>query len=169
VVSVLAPSLVDGLDVSDVRTLACALFVLACLPDLVDGYAAPLPQPQPADGLRGHGRPHRRQGAHRPALIGLSLLGLLPWWAIAVILAREVGITLVRTALLRRGLLPAHRGGKLKCLAQNEAVTLCLLPLTGSGTLLREPVLWSAVALSVVTAVLYAVSGFRLAHGVRLN
>ena len=77
-------------------------------------------------------------------------------------LAPEVGITLMRTALLRRGLLPANRGGKLKCLAQNAAVTLYLLPLTGSGTLLREPVLWGAVALTVGTAVPYAVSGFRL-------
>ena len=36
------------------------------------------------------------------ALIGLSMLGDLPWWVTAVIMAREIGITVLRFVVLRR-------------------------------------------------------------------
>jgi CDP-diacylglycerol--glycerol-3-phosphate 3-phosphatidyltransferase len=50
------------------------------------------------------------------ALIGLSMIGDLPWWVTVVIMVREVGITALRFAVLRRGVIPASRGGKLKTL-----------------------------------------------------
>ena len=65
------------------------------------------------------------------ALIGLSVLGDLPWWVTVVILVREVGITVLRFAVLRHGVIPASRGGKLKTLVQAVAVGLFILPLTG--------------------------------------
>src|SRR5215207_9680051 len=43
------------------------------------------------------------------ALIGLSLLGDLPWWVTAVIMAREILVTVLRFAVLRRGVIPASR------------------------------------------------------------
>ena len=45
------------------------------------------------------------------ALIGLSILGDLPWWVTVVIMAREIGVTVLRFAVLRRGVIPASRGG----------------------------------------------------------
>jgi CDP-diacylglycerol--glycerol-3-phosphate 3-phosphatidyltransferase len=48
-----------------------------------------------------------------------------------VILGREVAVTAMRSALARHGMIPASRGGKLKALSQNIAVTLYLLPLDG--------------------------------------
>ena len=55
------------------------------------------------------------------ALIGLSILGDLPWWVTVVILVREIGITVLRFAVLRHGVIPASRGGKLKTLVQAVA------------------------------------------------
>ena len=37
------------------------------------------------------------------ALIGLSMLGDLPWWVTAVILVREIGVTVLRFAVISRG------------------------------------------------------------------
>ena len=48
------------------------------------------------------------------ALIGLSMLGDLPWWVTVLILVREVGVTVLRLAVIRRGVIPASWGGKLK-------------------------------------------------------
>ena len=46
------------------------------------------------------------------ALIGLSVLELLPWWVTVVILVREVGVTLLRFWVIRHGVIAASRGGK---------------------------------------------------------
>lgn len=63
------------------------------------------------------------------ALIGLSMLGDLPWWVTVVILTREIGITLLRFAVIKHGVIPASRGGKLKTLVQAVAIGLFILPL----------------------------------------
>ena len=65
------------------------------------------------------------------ALVGLSLLGELPWWVTVVVLVREVGITLLRFFVIRHGVMPASRGGKVKTLLQGVAIGLLVLPLSG--------------------------------------
>ena len=65
------------------------------------------------------------------ALIGLSILDLLPWWVTLVILVREVGVTLLRFWVIRHGVIAASRGGKLKTVVQSLAIGLYILPLTG--------------------------------------
>ena len=65
------------------------------------------------------------------ALIGLSILELLPWWVTVVILVREVGVTLLRFWVIRHGVIAASRGGKLKTVVQALAIGLYILPLTG--------------------------------------
>ena len=45
-------------------------------------------------------------------------------WLTAVIMVREIGITVLRFAVLRRGVIPASRGGKLKTLVQAVAIGL---------------------------------------------
>ena len=59
------------------------------------------------------------------------MLGDLPWWVTVVILVREIGVTILRFAVLRRGVIPASRGGKLKTLVQAVAIGLFVLPLHG--------------------------------------
>ncbi|ODR08103.1 CDP-diacylglycerol--glycerol-3-phosphate 3-phosphatidyltransferase [Mycobacterium shimoidei] len=92
------------------------------------------------------------------ALIGLSMLGDLPWWITVLILVREVGITVLRFAVLRRGVIPASRGGKLKTLVQAVAIGLFVLPLNGSWHLTASAVMAVAIVLTVITGVDYVAS-----------
>src|SRR6202163_3927724 len=85
------------------------------------------------------------------ALIGLSMLGDLPWWVTVVILVREIGVTVLRFAVLRRGVIPASRGGKLKTLIQSVAIGLFVLPLSGHWLATAWVVMWAAVVLTVLT------------------
>ncbi|MEO6794497.1 MAG: CDP-diacylglycerol--glycerol-3-phosphate 3-phosphatidyltransferase [Mycobacterium sp.] len=92
------------------------------------------------------------------ALIGLSMLGDLWWWVTVLVLAREVGITVLRFAVLHRGVIPASRGGKLKTLVQAVGIGLLILPLTGPWLVTAWVVMALAVILTVVTGVDYVMS-----------
>lgn len=99
------------------------------------------------------------------ALIGLSMLGDLPWWVTVVILVRELGVTALRFAVLRRGVIPASRGGKLKTLVQGVAIGLFVLPLSGAWLTAAWIIMLVAVVLTVLTGVDYFVSAWRDARG----
>jgi CDP-diacylglycerol--glycerol-3-phosphate 3-phosphatidyltransferase len=88
-------------------------------------------------------------------LLCLSALGDLPWWVTVVILARELGITALRFFVIRHGVIPASRGGKLKTLVQNIAIGLYILPLTGWLATARWWVMALALVLTVVTGADY--------------
>ena len=64
------------------------------------------------------------------ALVGLSILGEIPWWITALILLREVGITVYRLVVARRRVLAANKGGKVKTVLQAVAVGFYLSPLS---------------------------------------
>jgi len=95
------------------------------------------------------------------ALIGLSVLGDLPWWVTAVILVREIGVTVLRLAVMRRGIIPASRGGKLKTLVQAVAIGLFIMPLSGIWHTGAWVIMCAAIVLTVVTGVDYVVSALR--------
>jgi len=63
------------------------------------------------------------------AMISLSILGRFPWWITAVILFREIGITIFRLLVIRGGVIPASKGGKLKTTMQSFGVGFFMLPL----------------------------------------
>lgn len=105
------------------------------------------------------------------ALVLLSVLGELWWWVTIVILVRELGITVLRFAVIRYGVMPASRGGKLKTVVQTVAILLFLLPLQ---SLLGDWAWWiaafvmaAAVLITVVTGVDYIVQAARLRAGAR--
>ena len=89
------------------------------------------------------------------ALIGLSVLGLLPWWVTLVILVREVGVTLLRFWVIRHGVIAASRGGKAKTVLQALAIGLYILPVTGFLASARWWVMGAALVLTVVTGLDY--------------
>src|ERR1700756_4543704 len=93
------------------------------------------------------------------------MLGDRPWWVTVVIMVREIGITALRFAVLRRGVIPASRGGKLKTLVQGIAIGLFVLPLSGSWRTAAWVVMWAAVVLTVLTGVDYVVSAARDSRG----
>jgi CDP-diacylglycerol--glycerol-3-phosphate 3-phosphatidyltransferase len=62
------------------------------------------------------------------ALVLLSALGELTWWITAIILVREVGITVMRFWVIRWGVIAASAGGKVKTVAQALGTFILLLP-----------------------------------------
>lgn len=99
------------------------------------------------------------------ALVGLSVLGDLPVWITVVILVREIGITLLRFSVLRHGVIPANRGGKVKTLVQSLAIAGYLLPLTGAWHTAAVVLMWLALILTVATGIDYLVQAVRLRSG----
>ncbi|QIJ66757.1 CDP-diacylglycerol--glycerol-3-phosphate 3-phosphatidyltransferase [Streptomyces sp. JB150] len=135
------------------RSLAWAAFAIAMITDLFDGHLA-----RAYNLVTDFGKiadPIADKAIMGAALICLSALGDLPWWVTAVILGREVGITLMRFLVIRYGVIPASRGGKLKTLTQGVAVGMYVLALTGWLATLRFWVMAAAVVLTVVTGLDY--------------
>ncbi|MCW2870668.1 CDP-diacylglycerol--glycerol-3-phosphate 3-phosphatidyltransferase [Actinacidiphila oryziradicis] len=135
------------------RSFAWAAFAVAMITDLYDGelarrYGLVTDFGKIAD-------PIADKAIMGAALIGLSALGDLPWWVTAVILFREVGITLMRFWVIRHGVIPASRGGKLKTLTQGVAVGMYILALTGPLATLRAVLMGVAVFLTVATGLDY--------------
>jgi CDP-diacylglycerol--glycerol-3-phosphate 3-phosphatidyltransferase len=96
------------------------------------------------------------------ALIGLSVLGELPWWITVVILVREIGVTLLRFFVIRHGVMPASRGGKAKTLLQAVAIGLLVLPLGGILEDFAMLIMYAAVVVTVVTGADYVQRAVRL-------
>jgi CDP-diacylglycerol--glycerol-3-phosphate 3-phosphatidyltransferase len=99
------------------------------------------------------------------ALITLSALGDLPWWVTALILFRELGVTALRFAVIKRGVIAASQGGKVKTLLQIIAICLYLLPAALSPPpIVREVVMAAAVVVTLVTGVDYVIRAVRLSR-----
>ena len=95
------------------------------------------------------------------AMIPLSLQGRFPWWATIVILIREVGITLFRGAVIRSGVIPANRGGKVKSLMQNLGIGWFIAPLPAALNWFKYGWLMVAIALTYITGYWYLHSWWR--------
>jgi CDP-diacylglycerol--glycerol-3-phosphate 3-phosphatidyltransferase len=97
------------------------------------------------------------------ALITLSALGELPGWVTGLILFRELGITALRFAVIRRGVIAASQGGKLKTLLQIVAICLYVLPPSlGLPALVKEVVMGAALVVTLVTGADYVVRAIRM-------
>ncbi|MGB8651337.1 MAG: CDP-diacylglycerol--glycerol-3-phosphate 3-phosphatidyltransferase [Mycobacteriales bacterium] len=142
------------------RWAAWAVFALASYTDRVDGQLARSRNLVTAFGKLAD--PIADKALMGAALIGLSLLGDLSWWITAVVLARELGVTLLRFWVIRHGVIPASRGGKLKTLLQGVAIGLYILPLTGWLATGRAVVMAVAVVVTVVTGVDYVARALTL-------
>jgi CDP-diacylglycerol---glycerol-3-phosphate 3-phosphatidyltransferase len=148
---------------SGLRIVAFVVFAVAVVTDRFDGALA-----------RRHGMetefgkladPIADKALIGAALIGLSLLGDLAWWVTVVILVREIGVTVLRFAVLRRGVIPASHGGKLKTLVQSVAIGLFILPLAGVWHTAAVVIMAIAIVLTVVTGIDYVVQAVKDTRG----
>jgi CDP-diacylglycerol--glycerol-3-phosphate 3-phosphatidyltransferase len=140
------------------RVAAFVVFAVASVTDLLDGRLA-----RSRGLITDFGKiadPIADKALTGAALVTLSALGELAWWVTVVILAREISVTLLRFWVIRRGVIAASRGGKLKTLLQVIAITLYVLP--GPPAVVREVVMAAAVAVTVVTGIDYGVRAVRL-------
>jgi len=155
--------LADDGEFGAMRWIAAALFIVAIASDSLDGYLARSRNLVTDVGIILD--PIADKLLTGTALVMLSVLGELWWWVTILILVRELGITIFRFAVLRKRVIPASRGGKLKTVAQAVAISLFLLPL---WMLVGEWVFWVnyavmsvAVALTVLTGIDYLVQSRR--------
>jgi CDP-diacylglycerol--glycerol-3-phosphate 3-phosphatidyltransferase len=134
--------------------VALVVFVVAAVTDSLDGYLA-----------RRYERVTRLGQFLDPLadklLVGAALFVLValrdfPLWAGAVIVAREVAVSLLRVFALRRGeSLPASTLGKTKTAFQIPTVFVWLLPRSGSLRLVQDVAVWVAVALTLASGLQY--------------
>ncbi|BDD83050.1 CDP-diacylglycerol--glycerol-3-phosphate 3-phosphatidyltransferase [Tsukamurella pulmonis] len=155
----LAALFVDDGQSSTWRWIAFGIFAIAMITDRVDGQIA-----RRYGLITDFGKlmdPIADKALTGAAFVGLSVLGELPWWVTIVILAREFGITVFRFAVIRDGVIPASRGGKLKTLLQTIAIGLYLMPLPAWMDVPSQIVMGAAVVVTVATGIDYLLSWWR--------
>ena len=145
--------LYDGGELTSYRLLAAAVFVVATATDRMDGDIAR------ARGLvTDFGKvsdPIADKALMGMAFVGLSIIDLLPWWVTVLVLVREIGITALRFMVIRHGVIPASRGGKVKTALQAVAILLYVLPFGGPWHAIAVVVMALAVIVTVATGADY--------------
>ncbi|MDN5789524.1 MAG: CDP-diacylglycerol--glycerol-3-phosphate 3-phosphatidyltransferase [Micrococcales bacterium] len=140
------------------RFWAWAVFVTAAVTDGVDGKIA-----RSRGQITNFGKiadPIADKALTGMAFIGLSLLGVIWWWVTIVILVRELGITVLRFVVIRHGVMPAGRGGKLKTMLQTVSLAaltfpLWVLPLHEVWRWVAYGILGAALIITVVSGIDY--------------
>jgi CDP-diacylglycerol--glycerol-3-phosphate 3-phosphatidyltransferase len=160
---VLVPLVVAGLVAGGIawRLVALAAFGVASVTDLLDGRLA-----RSRGLVTDFGKiadPVADKALTGAALICLSALGELAWWVTAVIMLRELGVTLLRFWVIRKGVIAASRGGKVKTVLQIIAICLYILP--WGNAIVRDVVMGAAVVATVVTGFDYVLRAMRLRRG----
>ncbi len=136
--------------------VGAAIFGLAALTDLLDGYVARrrkqiTPLGQMID-------PIADKLLTAAAFISLVQLNLAPAWMVAVIIGREMAVTGLRSVAYARGIsMPASALGKTKMIAQVVAILALILGMEQLQAfyLLGVVALWVVLVLTVVSGVDY--------------
>ena len=153
--------LYDGGQQTTYRLLAAAVFVVATATDRIDGDLA-----RSRGLVTDFGKvsdPIADKALMGMAFVGLSIIDLLPWWVTVVVLVREIGVTALRFVVIRHGVMPASRGGKVKTALQAVAILLYILPLSSPW----HTFAWMVMTLAVIVTVATGVDYMMRAHTLR--
>ncbi|NYF99347.1 CDP-diacylglycerol--glycerol-3-phosphate 3-phosphatidyltransferase [Janibacter cremeus] len=154
-----------GGDDTSSRWWAWGVFAVAIITDRIDGDLAR------AKGLvTTFGKvadPIADKALTGAGFISLAMIDEIPWWITIVILARELGITALRFWVIRHGVMPASRGGKIKTVLQGVAIGLFVMPLQTFPAedffrLLAGGVLLAALVVTIATGVDYVIKALTL-------
>ncbi|MEV6866131.1 CDP-diacylglycerol--glycerol-3-phosphate 3-phosphatidyltransferase [Streptosporangium subroseum] len=140
------------------RAAALVVFMVASLTDLLDGELA-----RRYGLITDFGKiadPLADKALIGAALISLSILDELPWWMTIVILGRELGVTILRFAVIRHGVIPASYGGKVKTVLQIAAIVSYIWP--GVPEPIRWIVMGAAALVTVGTGLDYVIRAIKL-------
>ena len=136
--------------------VGAAIFAVASFTDWLDGYLAR--RRQQVTTLGQLMDPLADKLLITAALVSLVQMDLAPAWMVAVILGRELAVTVLRSLAYGRGVtIPASPLGKLKMASQVVAILLLILGrdhLAGF-VVLGQWALWVAVATAVASGIDY--------------
>ena len=144
------------LDIVTRNLIATCMFIVFALTDWLDGFLARKLNQTSAFGA--FLDPVADKFMIGTAMVSLSILDRMPWWMTIVILTREIGITIFRLAVIKRGVIPANRGGKIKAMMQGFGVGFYVLPLDESLYWFRDGFMYIAIALTIFTGAYYVKS-----------
>lgn len=136
-----------------VQWASATVFLVAALTDLIDGVWA-----RRYGLVTNFGKiadPIADKALIGTALVALSIQGEIAWWVTAVIIFREVAVTLLRFWVIKQGVIPASRGGKVKTVSQIVAIVAFLIPLNGWVDAVAQMSLGVALALTITTGIDY--------------
>jgi CDP-diacylglycerol--glycerol-3-phosphate 3-phosphatidyltransferase len=142
------------------QVAACLTFCVASFTDFVDGWIA-----RRFEMVTSFGKvadPIADKALTGTALVLLSAYGQLSWWVTGLILAREWGITALRFWVLRYGVIPASRGGKVKTALQTAAIAWYLWPVPPPYDGIGRWIMAVALVVTVLTGVDYIARAVRL-------
>lgn len=154
--------LTQGGESIEYRVAACIAFALLMITDRIDGDLA-----RKYDLVTNFGK--LADPIADKALTGMAFVGLaiifdtwLFWTITIVVLVREWGITAMRFAVKKYGVMPASQGGKIKTALQALAIGGFILPLELWNNTLSDLLLFiswilmaAAVAVTVITGLMY--------------
>ena len=145
------------------RIAACLVFCVASATDFVDGWIARRFQLVTSFGKVAD--PIADKALTGTALVLLSAYDRVPWWVTVLILVREWGVTGLRFWVIRYGIIPASRGGKLKTVLQIAAIAWYLWPVPAPFDTVGPWLMVAALLVTVITGIDYVVQAVRLRRG----
>jgi CDP-diacylglycerol---glycerol-3-phosphate 3-phosphatidyltransferase len=143
----------DGGDNPRYQILAWVIFFILGMTDIVDGNWAR--RSNLITPLGAFLDPVADKALIGAAMISLSILDRFPWWITILILTREIGITIFRLAVIRDGVIPASKSGKIKTLMQNFGVGFFILPFPSWLEWFRIAFISIAIVLTITSAYEY--------------
>ena len=150
----------SGMADSGWRMLACVTFCVASATDFADGWIARRYELVTSFGKVAD--PIADKALTGSALVLLSAYDRLSWWVTGLILVREWGVTALRFWVIRYGVIPASRGGKLKTALQIGAIAFFLWPVPEPLDLVGVALMVAALIVTVVTGADYVLQALRM-------
>lgn len=143
--------------------MAAGIFALAAITDKLDGHLA-----RSRGLITDFGK--LADSIADKALIGAALIMLsihdfLPWWITILMLGRELFITLMRMAMVKKQVMAAGIGGKWKMVAQSFFIMGFLIPwdsfLPSAIATVMFYITWALVVIALVLSLVSAVQYVR--------
>ncbi|MDN5557943.1 MAG: CDP-diacylglycerol--glycerol-3-phosphate 3-phosphatidyltransferase [Ruaniaceae bacterium] len=152
------------------RLAATIVFSIAAITDKIDGDIA-----RSRNLVTNFGKiadPIADKALVISAFVLLSSVGDMPWWVTIVIIVRELGITLLRFVMIRRSVMAASKGGKLKTVLQMTFIIGLLMPwqmflpdgVASSLVTTSLVIMYAALGVTVVTGIQYCLDAWKLAQ-----
>ena len=150
----------SGMVESGWQIIACLTFCVASATDFADGWIARRYELVTSFGKVAD--PIADKALTGSALVLLSAYDRVSWWVTGLILVREWGVTALRLWVIRYGVIPASRGGKLKTALQTAAIAWFLWPVPEPFDVIGPILMVAALIVTVVTGVDYVFQALRL-------